>query len=308
MSDKMREARSPKPGAEPPADLADDKDLNAEIKALRRAMLREEIGRFRLAATALMAIAVLTLAFLVATVFGWTKVQPSWELVALWGFASLCVALPLFSKLSVSKDGGGFEVASPLDLLDAFEAKADAGRSESLKEMRQAIAGVSMQIKDLGEELSSRGRRRLADLPVDMVAIGAELTLRDIRKMLPAPTNEDDPQKGRFGGQEKSATRALTARVERSDIGADWKRVTLTLTSLDGAPIQGAYAYFFLHNTFEPDAYRVRIKPGAKSVTFETSATGAFTAGVCAEYGQTMLEIDLATSPNVKAPQWFRDR
>jgi hypothetical protein len=83
--------------------------------------------------------------------------------------------------------------------------------------------------------------------------------------------------------------------------------VIFTLKATDTKPLKGAYAYFFLHDTFEPDAYRVKIRPGSLSVSFETTAVGAFTAGVVADDGDTNLELDL-TSPKVEAPADWKER
>jgi hypothetical protein len=80
------------------------------------------------------------------------------------------------------------------------------------------------------------------------------------------------------------------------------------LSSTDSTLLEGSYAHFFLHDSFNPDVYRRKINPNSSSVVFKTIAWGAFTAGVVADRGNTKLEIDLATSPNIDLPDSFRKR
>ena len=253
----------------------------ADWMTLRKAFIRDELLRFKIASISLFVIAFATLAFLMFLVWRNRSAPPSWQFVALLGFATLCVALPLLSKLSITKDGGGFETVNPLDLIDEMEAKAQAARSEAFEQTRQQISALSNQLSDLSDALgrdhkAGVGREALVQLP------DAEPTLRDIRRSLPPPTQEDDPQKGRFGGRAESVdrTRKLTAKVETSELGRGWRKVVLELISTNDAPLEGVFAYVFLHDTFEPDAYRVKLKPGSTVVRFETTATGAFTAGL----------------------------
>ncbi|BCH19663.1 pYEATS domain-containing protein [Mesorhizobium sp. L-2-11] len=265
---------------------------------LRRKFVNDQLRRFSIASHALWIIATLSLLYLIVVAF---KVLdgPKWEFIALLGFVTICTALPLFSKVSLSKDGGGFEVANPIELLDEMETKAQAARSESFEQTRLQISALSVQLAELTETLAKRS--------VDQASVEetTEPTLRDIRKKLLPQTDHEDPQKGRFGGKDSSGTRELTALVKRSDLGQNWQKLILTLRSTDGQPLSGAYAYFFLHDTFDPDVYRVKVSPGASSVSLETACKGAFTAGVAAERGNTLLELDL-TADKVKAPAWWK--
>jgi hypothetical protein len=265
----------------------------------------------------------------------------TWEFVGLLGFAGFCVALPMVGKLNMSKDGGGLEIANPIDQVDRLEQQlraAAAARTTTFVQTAQHLDGLSAKISELADLISSSpaappqlfagGANALTDLGlprfrqlVEGGTAGAEPasavekspppsrtepSLRDILDHLPPPTVPGDPQKGRFGGQESNATRRLSAEVLPSGLQDPWRKVVLKLISTDGKPLVGDSAFFFLHDSFDPDAYRVKLPPGAMEATFETVSSGAFTAGAVADRGDTKLEVDLAISPNVSAPDWWR--
>gem|GEM_PF-2152643 len=269
-------------------------------------MVRDEVLRARIAAWGLQVLAVSLLGYAVFLAMTPRVDQPSWEFLALLAFAGFCVATPLIAKVSLSKDGGGLDFSSPVDLIDRFEARAQAARTESFEQTRLQISALSLQVQELSDAFHGRPDALLAKTPSG--GSSSEPTLRQIREMLGDITDDDDQQKGRFGGDEGNKARRLSARYLPSEFGKDWGTVVLTLSSLDGKPLQGAFAYFFLHETFDPDTYRVKVSPNAKQVSFEIAAEGAFTAGVAAERGATLLEIDLATSANFDAPKAWRER
>src|SRR5579864_2184206 len=122
----------------------DDKGLELELKGLRLALLDQELARYRLASRALLVIGAVTLAFSIYATWH-REVTPSWQIIVLWGVATLCVGLPLIGKFSVSKDGGGVEVGSPFDVIDKYEAKAEAARTAALRKTEQVIGGLSQQ-------------------------------------------------------------------------------------------------------------------------------------------------------------------
>jgi hypothetical protein len=124
---------------------------------------------------------------------------------------------------------------------------------------------------------------------------------------LPPPTVANDPQKGRFGGHEKSGDRRLSAVVEPSSVNSDWCKATLTVSAEPGAQALGGKVSFYLHDSFEPDHYVVPVGKEGRA-TLHLRAWGAFTVGAVADDGKTLLELDLATSPNVKAPEDWRRR
>ncbi len=205
------------------------------------------------------------------------------------------------------------------------EAKAEAARGESFEQTRDQISALSLKVSEISatllklsvvqqpaELVSEHGDGNSPEQVEDVIAEptaareDVEPGLRAIRQLLPPPSVENDPQKGRFGGSASNDKRSLVATVVQSDLGRKWFSVTVRLQSNDGGPLTGKYAFFFLHDTFEPDTYRVRIPPGALSVDFKTTSKGAFTIGVVADKGTTFLELDLA-SDAVSAPQSFKD-
>jgi hypothetical protein len=124
------------------------------------------------------------------------------------------------------------------------------------------------------------------------------------RVELPLTKVSDDPQKGRFGGQEERNGRRISAVVEQSASKSDWCKIVLRVTSV-GKPLSGKVA-FYLHDDFEPDRYIIPVTSG--EATLKLRAGGAFTVGAIADDGETLLELDLATSPNVSGPADWRAR
>lgn len=272
----------------------------------REAFVRAELLRFRIASYSLMVIAALTTVFVGLLAYR-TFPQPTWELVILLGFSGLCAAIPLFRKMSISKDGGDFDFADPIDLLDRMEAKAEAARTETFEQTRQQISALSVQVSELSAtvvEGDVQSTRAIRSAEAEELEKSGEPTLTEIRRSLPPPTAEFDPQKGRFGSRSETEDRRLTATTEPSHIGRLWRRVSLKLEATPERPLEGRFAYFFLHDTFEPDAYRVAIKPDNLVAEFETTAMGAFTVGVVADRGHTKLEINLASDAVLAPKDW----
>jgi hypothetical protein len=278
-------------------------DYRSEYAKLRESILREQIDRQRRASQALAVVALVLFVFALAILAGFRS-KPEWETIVLVACVSAAVALPLFSKISFSKEGGGVEMRDPIAMIDEMEARAQAARSVSYEQIQQHIGALSVQISELAKELT---RKSTEPTDVDATDQTIELTLRQIRRQLPEPTVEDDPQRGRFGGSNQSASRILTAEVSESVFGPSWQKLVFRVSSRDGSALEAKYAYFFLHDTFSPDTYRVKIKEGASSVELETASKGAFTVGVVTDNGRTKLELDLA-APEVKAPKWWKER
>ena len=251
-----------------------------------------------------------------------------WQSLSLLWAVIIIAALPLLSRINISKEGGGVDFADSLgiiDRLESSEAKAEAARGESFEQTRDQISALSLKVSEISatllklslvqqpaELVSEHGDGNSPEQVEDVIAEPTaaredlEPGLRAIRQRLPPPSVENDPQKGRFGGSASNDKRSLVATVVQSELGRKWFSVTVRLQSNDGGPLTGKYAFFFLHDTFEPDTYRVKIPPGALSVDFKTTSKGAFTIGVVADKGTTFLELDLA-SDAVSAPQSFKD-
>lgn len=115
----------------------------------------------------------------------------------------------------------------------------------------------------------------------------------------------DDPWKGVFGGKAQVAGRRLSAEIESLADEPDYFLVTLTVESTPGAPALGKYVQFFLHDTFGNDRPVVQVSPDHRAY-LHLKVWGAFTVGVIADGGSTMLELDLAEVEG--APREFRER
>jgi hypothetical protein len=124
--------------------------------------------------------------------------------------------------------------------------------------------------------------------------------------VLPAITNFDDPQKGRFGGLAERNYRKLSAKVTNSNI-PEYYSVELIVESTNAAkPLTDVL--FFIHDSFTPNVYTVyanEFKNG-KAIDDEILSYGAFTVGVITDNGNTFLELDLAE--NKDFPAEFRKR
>jgi hypothetical protein len=116
-----------------------------------------------------------------------------------------------------------------------------------------------------------------------------------------APSDTDDPQKGRWGGSPSRNGRVLTAAVR--EITEGWFEVTLTVTARTGTPLTGSVT-FHLHPTCAEPEKTVEVQDGV--ATLVLTLWGSFTVGVEADDGRTMLELDLSQDPSF--PHLFRIR
>lgn len=165
---------------------------------------------------------------------------------------ALCVSLPLVGKLDISKDGGGFVPADPMELFDHLEAKAEATRTESFEQTRSQISALSAQVAELAQLCQRPTDGAPSSEPGTLDGPDSEPGLRQLRKLLPPVRNEEDPQQGRFGGRASDGARELSADVLPSSLGKRWRKVIFHLKCTDGQSLTGSHAYFFLHDSFEP--------------------------------------------------------
>jgi hypothetical protein len=122
--------------------------------------------------------------------------------------------------------------------------------------------------------------------------------------ILPVITHPDDPQKGRFGGQPEKNGKKLQAAVSDSYMpGFYW--VELSVTSTDAEPLESD-VIFYLHDSFSKTIRTVQSHDG-KAILDRFLSYGAFTVGVVTDYGDTLLELDMA-DPIYNFPKEFRDR
>lgn len=131
-------------------------------------------------------------------------------------------------------------------------------------------------------------------------------TTKDIRQeaLLDSKYN-NDPQKGKWGGTNKSNERILSAFVSETSFNNQFFNVTLLVkTTNPNNPLRG-YVTFHLHDTFIRPIRKVKVVN--EKAQIDIIAFGAFTVGVVCDDGETKLELDLATDiPNI--PELFKER
>jgi hypothetical protein len=286
-----------------------------ELDGMRMRYLRAELNRMERASRLMGAMGLVSLALLTILAI---SVYPrmEWQMIALLAFAGFCIALPLVRKFDLSKDGSGFETRDPLALIEAMQSRTEDARGESYEQMLLQIGAVSDQVKELSNHFvalfkSNGGRLAAADPSGDPGANPDELdepSICKVRESLPQITVPGDPQKQRFGEMEEANGRRLEAKVDKSAMGDKWRKVTLNAIVVDGRPFDGKYVYFFLHDTFQPHEYKVKVDAAHGRASLEILAYGAFTAGAVADRGRTHLELDLATSSQISADEDWRKR
>ncbi len=112
--------------------------------------------------------------------------------------------------------------------------------------------------------------------------------------------DEDDPHRGRFGGDSERDGFRLTAKV--TTIDDDWFDLELAVQGDSHVPVREVE--FHLHPTFEPS--QVRVKGKGSVARYATTVWGAFTVGAIVLDTLTALELDLAALKS--APKAFRER
>ncbi len=124
--------------------------------------------------------------------------------------------------------------------------------------------------------------------------------------ILPPVTNRFDQQKGRFGGLHKRNGRKLSADVKESSLPGYFD-LTITVESTDPTNPLNSEVLIYLHQSFNPDfhIYQPNDFVDGKAID-RFKSYGAFTVGVVADNGQTMLELDL--SEQKQFPKEFRER
>jgi MinD-like ATPase involved in chromosome partitioning or flagellar assembly len=136
---------------------------------------------------------------------------------------------------------------------------------------------------------------------------GLERLLQGVQHVLGQPMPQrsfidpDDPQKGRWGGTPTANGRALRAQV--TALSSDWFDVQLEVVATSGAALTGEVR-FHLHPTCLTPLQDVTAINNRASL--QLSVWGAFTVGVEADDGKTLLELDL--SQDSRFPEVFRQR
>lgn len=248
------------------------------------------------------------------------------------GLTQLVNAWDFLGNLATTAAAGMGEPATPVFAISLILYYLLCGFLFGYLWTRLKLAGAFLQA-DLSmfsariqrsEELSRKAREQ-ADIAVSAATIGVgkktpSIPEKSVRSFVATPSvdeavddllkkttvNEDDPNKGQFGGQPKANGRVLEATVQAMSDQMDLCKVVLKVSSTDPSrkPLTGRVV-FHLHPTFVRQEFPVNVNDqGVAELTL--TAWGAFTVGAVADDGETRLELDLAELPD--APKKFRER
>jgi hypothetical protein len=118
------------------------------------------------------------------------------------------------------------------------------------------------------------------------------------------PGPEDDPNKGRFGGQPSRDGFRLISAFEQAS-SPNWVTITLTVEANSSAKVGvGDFVWFALHPTFSPPVLKVSFR--GNRARLRVQARGGFTVGVWVPVAGVELESDLALLPD--APRIIQTR
>jgi len=243
------------------------------------------------------AIAVICVVLVVVEVIGWLK-GDAVKIAVLFGVAILTLLAPNIESLGIGDKGVVATLRKQLERNSEKIQDTKNATREVDEQLNQKMSQLFEELKILNERLAG---------PAETAGDTKRLALAEKEKSLPPPKFANDPQKGRFGGQEAAEGRRLSAIVEPSSVDSDWCKITLAVCAEPGAPMLSGKVSFYLHDSFEPDHYIVSVGKDGKAI-LHLRAWGAFTVGAVADEGKTLLELDLATSPNVNAPSDWRKR
>jgi hypothetical protein len=239
-------------------------------------------------------IAAICVALLIVEVTGMRTLNGV-TIAVLVGLTLLALLAPNIESLTIGKDG---VVAALKKGIAENSNKIDATKTAA----REIDTQLDQKITQIFEELKAL---RLGTAPRAPPSV-TEITRDPAKPKIKPITDENDPQRGRFGGKEESNGRLLSAMVEPSTVNPKWCKVEFKVARVGNASPLTGNVEFYLHDTFRPDHYTVPVLKG--EATLSLRAVGAFTAGAVADDGHTLLELDLEKSENVVAPADWRAR
>jgi hypothetical protein len=231
----------------------------------------------------------------IALALNGVKVDQS--IAILIAIGTLLLAWPVLStrlaKFSIGKDGLSVELKDKIAAVESKVASAQTGVSflaRRVERGREARLAQSSFLNLVGDRL---------DIPSKFETAAMDWAPPK------APTFEDDPLKGRFGGLNSRDGRTLMAKVRPHPSVPEWAIVDLKVEALPNAPRIADPVTFHLHPTFAPNDVQVISPDSAGVVRLEITSYGAFTVGVDAGHG-VQLELDLATADGAFEP--WKDR
>jgi hypothetical protein len=179
------------------------------------------------------------------------------------------------------------------------------GIEYEVKQLTDNVKSIGQQVKTVGDDVrgvdAAFGGLEKAVGRGSKSAMGTSLTAAQnvgaSRIEKTAEIDEDDPNKGQFGGSPESNGRKLSATI-RPDAGPRSARcrVHITVVSIDSTRPLAGKVRFHLHPTFGRWAtYIVDVKNGVAE--HEIVSYGAFTIGAETDDGKVRLELDLVDVP-----------
>lgn len=144
---------------------------------------------------------------------------------------------------------------------------------------------ISENLKTENENLS------IIDIINDKIE--ASKTNRILKK---APSN--DPQKYQWGGKQVSNNRKIDAKIKK--LHKYWYQIEIEVKSLDPEKPLSNPIMLYVHDTFQFRDDRIILEVDEDGIAREElRAYGAFTIGAVCDEGETFLELDLASLPDV---------
>lgn len=198
------------------------------------------------------------------------------------GVLLLGLLLPRLQNISISPTGG--ITLSLKDQIQNIEQKVG-----SLIEQTNQIQAVSVGSGGIKSQMPIREE-------VQGEVLGQNLKVKD--------ENNDDPQKGKWGGSAQKNERLISAKVKESE-RPGYYEVNISVVSTDPKKPLSGLVKFHLHPSFRNPDPVIAVKDG-KAVLVLKKVYGAFTVGAEVDEGKTQLELDLAELPD--APTEFKAR
>lgn len=238
-------------------------------------------------------VSIISILLVIGEVIGY-QTSDSAKIATYLAMAIIALLAPKLATISVGKDG---LVASLVNKVEENGERIEQTKKASIELDEQLDTKVSQIIDDV---------RHLKQLLLASTGSFQPQSASALDEYgLPPVTFINDPQKGRFDGKEINEGIQISAIVERSDVGDDWQKVSISVRATKSATLMGVVD-FFLHDSFRPDHYRIPVAQGEAKLVLR--AWGAFTVGALAGDDRVPLELDLATSPNINAPREWRSR
>ena len=190
------------------------------------------------------------------------------------------------------------------------ESRAEAQKANDTADKAQDVARIAQDaaqyglgnplFPDLKKVISSINQTDPKSKSTLSMLAELEKVEHDFPEILPGQ-DADDPWAGQFGGKSEANKRRLEAIIKPLDNRAEWCSIKLTVRSTNPieAPLEGKVR-FYLHTTFPNFKPIVPVVRGVAELNI--SAWGAFTVGVQADKGQTLLELDLSEHPDAQEP------